>query len=155
METKEITLPEGCEVKEVVGNKIIIREKDKELSKTWEECCKVLEEGEYINGVSEIRQVSFNNICESDKNLLPDGLGKPILSLCQLLICRNAWWKHLGWKPDWEKPDEKHCIVFKCDGVEKQVKTYDGCILAFPTYEVRDQFLESFRDLIEEAKELL
>ena len=78
-----------------------------------------------------------------------------MLALCQLLICRNAWWKQLGWKPDWEKPEEKHCIVFKCDGVEKQVKTYESCILAFPKYEVRDKFLETFRDLIEEAKELL
>ena len=40
-------------------------------------------------------------------------------------------------------------------GVEKQVKTYESCILAFPKYEVRDQFLDTFRDLIEEAKELL
>ena len=155
MNTKELILPDDWEVKKVVGNKIILGEKVKELPKTWEDCCKVLEEGEFINSVSEIKQVSFNNISESDKNLLPDGLGKSMLSLCQLLICRNAWWKQLGWKPDWDKPDEKHCIVRKGEAADKQIKSFESCILAFPTYEVRDQFLDSFRDLIEEAKELL
>ena len=155
MNTKELILPDDWEVKKVVGNKIILGEKVKELPKTWEDCCKVLEEGEFINSASEIKQVSFNNISEFDKNLLPDGLGKSMLSLCQLLICRNAWWKQLGWKPDWDKPDEKHCIVRKGEAADKQIKSFESCILAFPTYEVRDQFLDSFRDLIEEAKELL
>ena len=155
MKEKELILPDDWEVKKVVGNKIILGEKVKELPKTWEDCCKVLEEGEFINSASEIKQVSFNNISEFDKNLLPDGLGKSMLSLCQLLICRNAWWKQLGWKPDWDKPDEKHCIVRKGEAADKQIKSFESCILAFPTYEVRDQFLDSFRDLIEEAKELL
>ena len=151
MNTKELILPDDWEVKKVVGNKIILGEKVKELPKTWEDCCKVLEEGESINSVSDIKQVSFNNISEFDKNLLPDGLGKSMLSLCQLLICRNAWWKQLGWKPDWSNPNEKHCITYKGN----KIKCYESCILAFPTAEVRDQFLDSFRDLIEEAKELL
>ena len=60
-----------------------------------------------------------------------------------------------GRKADWDKPDEKHCIVRKGEAADKQIKSFESCILAFPTYEVRDQFLDSFRDLIEEAKELL
>lgn len=35
MGTKEIILPDGWEVKEAAGNKIVIREKGKELPKTW------------------------------------------------------------------------------------------------------------------------
>ena len=131
-------------------------EKKKVLPKTWNGCIKALDGVEYIADDAEVYQYNNEKInINTDKNLLPRGLGKPMLALCQLLVCRNAWWEQLGWKPDWEKPEEKHCIVFKCDGVEKQVKTYESCILAFPKYEVRDQFLDTFRDLIEEAKELL
>ena len=142
METKEIILPECWEVKEIVGNKIIVGEKEKqELPKIFGDCWNAIKTENISNW--------------SIDTSVPAGMVKPVRALCKLLVCRNAWWKQLGWKPDWERPGEKHCIVFKCDGVEKQVKTYEGCILAFPTSEVRDQFLESFRDLIEEAKELL
>lgn len=159
MKTKEIVLPENWEVKEVKGNKIILKEKEKELPKTWKECAIIIDDVDTVNVDSEIK--SFDISClsepidETDYKIVPEGLGKPMLALCRLLICRNAWWKQLGWEPNWEMPDEKHCIVFKCDGIEKQVKTYEGCVLAFPKYEVRDQFLYSFRNLIEEAKELL
>ena len=137
METKELILPDGWEVKEVVGNKVIIKEKDKELPKTWHECFKPCE-AEYLDSTSY-------------SNAVPSNLKNPMLALCQLLICRNAWWKQLGWKPDWSNPNEKHCITYKGN----KIKCYESCILAFPTAEVRDQFLDSFRDLIEEAKELL
>ena len=134
MNTKELILPDGWEVKEVVDNKIIIREKEKELPKTWGSC---------ISGGNAITILS------------PDENANAVRALGKLLICRNAWWKQLGWKPDWDKPDEKHCIVRKGEAADKQIKSFESCILAFPTYEVRDQFLDSFRDLIEEAKELL
>lgn len=137
MKEKELILPDDWEVKEVVGNKIIIREKDKELPKTWHECFKPCE-AEYLDSTSY-------------SNAVPSNLKNPMLALCQLLICRNAWWKQLGWKPDWSNPNEKHCITYKGN----KIKCYESCILAFPTAEVRDQFLDSFRDLIEEAKELL
>lgn len=155
METKEIILPDNWEVKEVQGNKIIIEEK-KALPGTWQDCCKVLEEGEYVSGASEIKKIVFTNISESDKNLLPDDLGKPMLALCQLLICRNAWWKQLGWKPDWKNCSTvKYCIQTFSEKIDIATNRTGRAILAFPTTEIRGQFLESFRDLIEEAKELL
>ena len=165
METNEktMTVPEGWEFDHLDerGN-IVLKEKKKELPKTWLKCLCSINDMELIEEDSEIYKCNISELSDdgrlfgdSDRNMLPQGLGKPMLVLCQLLVCRNAWWKQLGWKPDWEKPEEKHCIVFKCDGVEKQVKTYESCILAFPKYEVRDQFLDTFRDLIEKAKELL
>lgn len=137
MKEKELILPDDWEVKEVVGNKVIIKEKEKALPKTWRECFKPCE-AEYLDSTSY-------------RNAVPSNLKNPMLALCQLLICRNAWWKQLGWKPDWSNPNEKHCITYKGN----KIKCYESCILAFPTAEVRDQFLDSFRDLIEEAKELL
>lgn len=138
MKEKEIILPDDWEVKEVKGNKIIIQEAKKNgLPKTYEDCLWVL-------GQNDIIPVRIP--CWAEKSM--GALGK-------LLLCRDAWWKQLWWKPDWDKPDEKHCIVRKGEAADKQIKSFESCILAFPTYEVRDQFLDSFRDLIEEAKVLL
>lgn len=137
MNTKELILPDDWEVKEVVGNKIIIKEKEKALPKTWEE---------FVRRSGEYNAITVLSPGESDN---------AVRALGKLLVCRNAWWKQLGWKPDWDKPDEKHCIVRKGEAADKQIKSFESCILAFPTYEVRDQFLDSFRDLIEKAKELL
>ena len=157
METKEIILPDGWEVKEVKGNKIIVGEKGKkELPKTWEECCNILEYGEYINSsFSVIEDYCTISPDKGDRCVLPTGLGKPMLALCQLLICRNAWWKQLGWRPNWNDTNSKYCISCNNGVVTGQVYNSANAVLAFPTKEVCVQFLESFRDLIEEAKELL
>ena len=161
---KTITIPEGWEFDRIdeSGN-IVLKEKKKELPKTWLKCLRVVNETEYINDCSEIEKQCDADYLESggyligskERNLLPRGLGKPMLALCQLLVCRNAWWKQLGWKPDWTDNNMKYCINYTKNKKEKDFCQNVSRILAFPTSEVRDQFLDTFRDLIEEAKELL
>ena len=139
METKEIILPDNWEVKEVIGNKIIIKEKEKKLPKTWEECSNNI-------AVSYYPRIWY----------IPCGEDAAIKALCKLIICRDAWWNQLGWKPDWENCSTvKHCIQTFSEKVDRATNRTGRAILAFPTIETRDQFLETFRDLIEEAKELL
>ena len=103
MKTKEIVLPENWEVKEVVDNRIILKEKEKEFPKTWEECVRRVDNIEMIDGCSDIEEYNMTEQIEgghvidsSDYGFVPAGLGRPMLALCQLLICRNAWWKFLG-----------------------------------------------------------
>lgn len=161
MNTKELILPNDWEVKEVVGNKIILGEKEKkELPKTWKECAIIIDSVDTVNADSEIN--SFDISClsepinEEDHKIVPEGLGKSMLALSKLLICRNAWWKQLGWKPDWDNINEwKYCIYPNRGQLATGIFLGQNIILSFPTEEVRDQFLDSFRDLIEEAKELL
>ena len=161
METKEIILPDGWEVKEVVGNKIRIGEKGKkELPKTWQECARIVDNVELINIDSEVEGYAVSDFDEGptdeERRVIPAGIGKPMLALCQLLVCRNAWWKQLGWKPDWKNCSTvKHCIQPFSEKIDKSTNRTGSVVLAFPTIEIRDQFLETFRDLIEEAKELL
>ena len=159
MNTKELILPDDWEVKEVVDNKIIIREKEMELPKTWEKCAIIVNDFELFNIDSEVVDFNLNDptilLGKDDHRIVPKGLGEPMLALCQLLICRNAWWKRLGWEPDWENGVKKYCITCIGDEISNQSIYQNTSILAFPTPEVRDQFLDSFRDLIEEAKELL
>lgn len=140
MGTKEIILPDGWEVKEAAGNKIVIREKGKELPKTWGECNK---------GAAMSYYPSINWY-------VPNRHEAATKALCKLLICRDAWWDRLGWKPDWKNCSTvKHCIQPFSEKIDKSTNRTGSVVLAFPTIETRDQFLETFRGLIEEAKELL
>lgn len=153
METKEIIIPQGWEIDEVRGNKIILSKK--ELPKTWEECCELLGKGEFIDTASDIINIdNIINVGSSFKNALPIGLGKPMLALCQLLVCREVYRK--GWKPDWTDANEiKYCIERVENYITKETYELTATVLSFQSAEIRDEFLENFRDLIEEAKELI
>ena len=167
METKHKTMPipEGWEFDRIdeSGN-IVLKEKKTELPKTWLKCLASVNDLELIDTGNSIEKWNFTTLDnngyvfgEAEHHLLPRGLGKPMLALCQLLVCRNAWWKQLGWKPDWDdKTAIKHCIHL-CDNNHTGITQHSSFsrILAFPTEDTAIDFRNTFKDLIEEAKELL
>lgn len=154
METKEIILPQGWEIDKVEDNKIILKESNKELPKTWEECIAKIKNLEYIDCSGDIEEVDFNgNMVYNHMNDIPIGLGKPMLALCQLLVCREVY--RQGWKPNWKDDKIKYCIEQDGNYIIKETYTLIAKVLSFQSAEIRDQFLENFRDLIEEAKELI
>lgn len=162
---KTMPIPDGWEFDRIdeCGN-IVLKKKKKELPKTWLGCLKCVNDLDMIDTGDNIEKWNFATLDgkgyvfgRNEHNLLPRGLGKPILALCQLLVCRNAWWKQLGWKPDWNDCKSlKHCI--HSDGFSTTDITQHSTfprILAFPDAETADDFRNTFKDLIEEAKELL
>lgn len=155
METKEIIIPQGWEIDKVEDNKIILKESKKELPKTWEECITKIKDLEYIDTKSNIEEVHFNVGAASNHiNDIPVGLGKPMLALMQLLVCREVY--RQGWKPDWTSANEnKYCIVNVHNKINIYLNVAFNQVLSFQSEEIRDEFLENFRDLIEEAKELI
>ena len=161
-EIEKLAIPDGYEFDRVENGEVILKKKEQVLPDTWEECLCVVNDVEQIDEAACIVDYKVDSlqdrhaIDETDQSFLPLGLGKPMLALFQLLVCRNAWWKVLGWKPDWtDKYTEKYCIYFACGSVDTIISNCMGYIFAFPTAQVCDQFLATFRDLIEEAKELL
>lgn len=167
MEVNEKTMPvpDGWEFDRIdeSGN-IVLKEKKKELPNTWLKCLKCVNDLELIYTGNNIEKWNFtaldNNgwiFGRNERHLLPRGLGKPMLALGQLLVCRNAWWKGLGWKPNWnDRKSLKHCI--HSDGYITADITQHSTfprILAFPTEDIAIDFRNTFKDLIEEAKELL
>ena len=72
----------------------------------------------------------------------------------QLLVCREVY--RQGWKPDWTNANEnKYCIVNVNNKIKPSTNVAFNNVLSFQSAEIRDKFLENFRDLIEEAKELI
>lgn len=147
---KEIVLPEGWEIDKIENGKIFLKESKKELPKTWEECVKLYSTLETISSMGDIYDVYNIN---PTKRSLPVGLGKPMLALQQLLVCREVY--RQGWKPDWKDNNIKYGITINYNNVIPSEPIYGNTILSFQSKEIRDKFLENFKDLIEEAKELL
>lgn len=80
--------------------------------------------------------------------------------LKQLIMCRNAYWKIAGeqmglgkpWEPDWSMYSEnKYCIKYSQNEIKTCEYVTESKLLAFPTKDIRNKFLESFRKLIEEC----
>lgn len=155
METKEIILPQGWEIDKVEDNKIILKESNKELPKRWEECIAKIKDLEYIDTTGNIEGVDFNLSTAYDHiNDIPVGLGKPMIALMRLLVCREVY--RQGWKPNWYDCKTKKWTI-ECVNYNITSMTYmqTSRVLSFQSEEIRDQFLENFKDLIEEAKELI
>ena len=152
---KEIIIPQGWEIDEVRGNKIILMESKKELPKTWKECIAKIRDLECIDRNSCIDTATFSDdVASKHINDIPIGLGKPMLALCQLLVCREVY--RQGWKPNWTSANEnKYCIINDSNKIETTFNASISRVLSFQSKEVKDKFLENFKDLIEEAKELI
>lgn len=76
--------------------------------------------------------------------------------LAKLIACRNAYWSlYKDWKPNWKEFSEKYIICILKDEVKLETTYNRNTILAFPTKLSRNTFYETFRNEIEELKELL
>ena len=79
---------------------------------------------------------------------------KALAAFSKLLKLRRDW---IGeWEPDWENGEQKKYVI-ECIGLG--IRTYiQGTYrrnLSFPTQQMAHEFLETFHDLIEEAKILI
>ncbi len=158
METKEfkIQVPEGYEIdkEKSTFEKIVFKKVEKELPKSWEELEFI--NGFYVSSLSSIYKAKENiPSIESSKNVFPtEEEARACLALAQLCQLRDRY--NDGWKPDWNNGKEyKYSIVINHG--RPFVETYFNVqkVLSFKTEELRDKFLENFRDLIETAKPLL
>lgn len=158
--TIEIEVPDG---KKAVwkDNNVVFENVKPKLPKTWEEFCyKHPQNDYYINNNSKITAIrSFINSFsdkDSDKNKLPSyEAAKQHLALMQLHQLRDCY--RQGWEPDWNDINSyKYCIC------RYRVKEYyvisflgNARFLSFKSREIAEKFLNNFRELIEEAGDLI
>ena len=134
----EYEIVDGYEFDKVENGKIILKPIKPKYPTTYVECKEMLDENVYC-GFS------------------------ALMTLRNLIICRNAYWKIAGeqmglgkpWEPD--NNDVVYSIVRTKNTLCLSDALWGGnCnILEFPTKEMRDVFYENFEDLIEQCKELL
>lgn len=152
MKKQEIKIPEGCEVDTITneGGSVVVTFKAKapQLPETWVEFCEThpmtpyecyINNNSILDGDGYKRERNWKN----DRNLLPDReTAEAVRALCQLVQLRDCY--NQGWQPDWNNNVEENYMFV--------LMAYSP--LYFKTKELRDKFLENFRDLIEKLKPL-
>lgn len=120
--------------------------KQPQYPKTYEECCKVLCYKPIVD---------FAGLEDDEEGIFGDFIS--------LKRCRDAYWKIAGeqmglgksWEPEFRFGKKKYCIITKDNKVIKATVEETNRFLVFPTEEMRDEFYENFKGLIEACKELL
>lgn len=131
-------------------------EKQNDLPKTWEEFCKrsIMGDKKFClsNGVIIGTGVSQNII--RDATLIESAEeAQAFRALMQLRQLRKAYVK--DWKPNWESAyAKKYCINLVRNNFKIDTYWEAAHILSFPTYELAEQFLNNFKDLLELIKPL-
>lgn len=119
--------------------------------KNFEECCKVL-------------NLEDSDILDTSRENGTRPYGPELWAYYELLIARDAFRKvasdEMGldkpWEPDWKNFEQPKYVLFLRDGeICSDIKNISQCLLAFPTKESRDQFLNIFGDLIESCKNFI
>lgn len=139
----------------------------KELPKSWEDFTKNnIIEGYTIysdDKMIEVPNIQYVKSTSKNKNryftdVFPtESLAKASLALSQLLQLRNAWWG--DWNPYGAKnvKDIKYSIIYNQDLKDLSVENNYSFnrVFVFETKELAKDFLETFEELLVEAKELI
>ena len=162
-QTIEIEVPDG---KKAVwkDNKVVFEDIKPKFPKTWEEFCEqnmVKKNEYYVDTSSCIIAISDGKrYSSSDRNLLPSKeAAKAHLALMQLHQLRDCY--RQGWKPTLEDnidiytiKKSRNIMTHKLEITVLSASTLSS-FLMFPTYEIAREFLTNFRDLIEQAGDLI
>ena len=159
----EIEVPDG---KKAVwkDNKIVFEDIKPQLPKTWEEFCEQnkINEGEYYLDISSnaMKSLIGERFKYTDRNILPNKqAAEQHLALMQLHQLRDCY--RQGWTPNWKDDTIKYILKNCYNSITKNVEPmiingiYRYAFLAFPTFKLAEEFLNNFRDLIEQAGDLI
>ena len=161
METKtlSIQIPEGFEIdkENSTFEKIVFKElpkKPKRVTK-WNDF-KCIQGGYYIERDSAINENTVgSSSIYNDRNIWPTKeLAEASLALCQLIRYRDNW--NEGWIADWKTHTQnKYCVTLRLGKAGIELWNNNHKILSFERSIIANEFLETFKDLIEIAKPLL
>ena len=159
-QTIEIEVPDGKKAVWKEG-KVVFEDIEPKLPKTWEEFCEQNEvkDGEYYIGssLSDLVEVTAENYFHRrknfDRNILPNKkAAEQHLALMQLHQLRDCY--RQGWTPTVDKVS--FGIIRRVGGdLDTDRFMYSSRFLSFQSLEIAKEFLDNFRDLIEQAGDLI
>lgn len=159
METRQIELSldtakrwyeQGGELKDMALGAFDAKELvDYRLPKTWEEYRKMKgDEGEKANAALSFAYTSINGAFPDYHD------AEKHIALMKLHLLRDEYRR--GWKPDWRNVDESKFVI-EMVANELSINNYGITrhFLSFQDEKRAEEFLTNFRDLIEEAGDLI
>lgn len=154
---KTIDIPEGYEIDFEETKKlgpVVLKKLDR--PKNWAELLKMIDGKESFWYDSSLGHCVKGEVeaCIGLGEFMDNETAEAFVALWKLLSYRKAW---IGkWEPDWTNCDAKFVIITNNNNIEHSgYSFYVSSPMSFPTKEMRDEFYESFKDLLEVAKPLL
>lgn len=100
----------------------------------------------------------FHSLYGIDMGTTPDmhmtqERNRAIEAFKKLIVLRDVY--RQGWEPYWEDTSIKQIIISISGGIIDHWANNLSSPLSFQSAEIRDKFLENFKDLIEQAKEFI
>ena len=157
-QTVEIEVPDGKKAVWKDGT-IIFEDIHPKLPKTWEEFCEYypVKKGEYfINSESVITETDQGyRLYRCNRNILPSKeAAEQHLAQMQLHYLRDCY--RQGWLPDWNDSNQYKYVIYICKGrIICDITATISRFLAFQSREIAEEFLNNFKDLIKEARDLI
>ena len=157
MDKLDIKAPDGYEIdqenSDLSTGVIRFKEKSKGLVKSWEDLDKI--EGYYVD--------TYANIYEAKGDLAIRGTSQQTwatkeqaeASIAMAMLSQLMKQANGDWTPAWGYDDTKYVLYHAREKIVEDVSFDVHSFLAFKSKEIRDEFLELHRDLIEKAKPLL
>lgn len=123
------------------------------LPKTWDEyCIKHGEVGDKIKASLNTAYMTINKHIFSDYKQAQAHIAK-----MKLHLLRDEY--RNGWKPEWSDNSDKYGIKWDLSARKKELTVarcnWNTLFLSFPTYKLTEEFLTNFRELIEQAGDLI
>jgi hypothetical protein len=126
------------------------------LPKSWEEFCEII-------GIIGKNTFGYDSQTNFDSHTLKKDytkfwgplqiVPKKYVALRKLELLRDYY--NDGWKPDWGKSNYKYCITLNDGFIDTNENISIVRFLSFETCKLRSEFLENFKDLIEQAEDLI
>lgn len=126
----------------------LLKEKDNRV-KSWEDFAKKYDKAYIVNETSAF-PIEANVFCTGSQLTVHEA--RALAAFSKLLKLRRDW---VG---EWESADkvDAYAIVYWKKIIVNWIDCIEECrSLSFPTVQMAQEFLETFRDLIEEAKTLI
>ena len=158
METNNIiNIPEGYEIdkEQSADSQIVLRKIENKKASSWNKYC------EKMKGKSSYYLLDLDNGPRASKFDHSPVLSefkdmedvKTLAAFSKLLKLRKDWIE--DWKPNWNDNTYKYQIITHRQQLSTISDMYSSHPMTFPTPEMRDDFLDCFKDLLEQAKTLL
>jgi hypothetical protein len=155
MKTLKINVPEGYEIdkEQSTFENIVFKEIKNELLKSWDELRSIT--GYAVEDRGRISVFNLADTVKQNRHVFRRlEQAEASIALAQLSQLREVY--RQGWKPDWtDEGSDKYCIrYYSLEATIDCLLTIE-CFFSFQSREIAEQFLENFRDLMEQAKPLM
>ena len=150
-------VPEGWEIDKEKSNdkQIVFKKIEDKRANSWKEYCdmKKGKDSYVVDMYGNVRTTTFSDapvVGEFDNK----EEARVFSAFSRLIKLRKNW---VGdWKPDWKNSgEEKFVIIVNVNRIDNKIFYCMSHPLSFPTNEMCDEFIDTFKDLLEIAKPLL